>query len=73
VVDAAFGPNKKVARQAGMYLCHRFSGEKVREIGKRFGVGPSAVTEASRLFTKRMEKDEELSEVIEKIKGELKI
>jgi len=73
VVDAVFGPSKKTARQAGMYLCHRYSGEKLREIGKRFAVGPSAVTEASRLFPRRMERDAELGEVIERIKGELGI
>lgn len=73
VVDVAFGSNKKVARQAGMYLCHRYSGEQVREIAKHFAVGPSAITEASRLFPKRIEKDEELGEVIERIKGELEI
>lgn len=73
VVGVAFGSNKKVARQAGMYLCHRYSGEKVLEIAKLFAVGPSAITEASRLFPKRMEKDEELGEVIEKIQGELEI
>lgn len=73
VVDAAFGSNKKLARQAGMWLCHRYSGEKVREIGKLFAVGQSAITEASRLFPKRMEKDEALAEVIEEIKTELKI
>jgi len=73
VVDAAFGSNAKVARQAGMYLCHRYSGEKVREIGSRFAVGPSAITEASRLFPQRMEKDAGLLDVIEKIKRELRI
>jgi REP element-mobilizing transposase RayT len=73
LVDAAFGPNKRLARQAGMYLCHRFSGMKVREIGERFTVGSSAITEASRYFSKRMEKDKGLAEVVAKIKGELKI
>ncbi|MBE0598214.1 MAG: transposase [Desulfuromonadales bacterium] len=73
VVDAAFGSNTKVARQAGMYLCHRYCGEKVREIGSRFAVGPSAITEASRHFTKRMEKDAGLAEVIGTIKRELEI
>jgi putative transposase len=56
-----------------MYLCHRYSGEKVREIGSRFAVGPSAITEASRLFTKRMEQDAGLTVVIEGIKRELGI
>lgn len=72
-VDAAFGSNKKVARQAGMYLCHRFTGEKVQEIGKLFSVGSSAVTEASRHFPQRMEKDKELAEVVANIKVDLKI
>lgn len=41
------GGSRKAARQAGMYLCHQYSGEKVREIGKCFAVGPSAVTAAA--------------------------
>ncbi len=73
VVDAAFGSSKKVARQAAMYLCHRFSGAKVQEIGKLFTVGPSAITEASRFFPQRMEKDEELAEVVARVRVELKI
>lgn len=73
VVNAAFGSNKKLARQAGMWFCHRYSGEKIREIGKLFAVGQSAITEAGRLFPKRMEKDEALAEVIEKIKMALNI
>ena len=72
-VDAAFGADKKMARQAGMYLCHRYSGEKVREIGERFGVGPSAVTEASRLFPRRLAKRKDLAEIVDRIKAELKI
>ena len=56
-----------------MWFCHRYSGEKIREIGKLFAVGQSAITEAGRLFPKRIEKDEALAEVIEKIKMVLKL
>ncbi|CAG1010747.1 hypothetical protein ANAEL_04015 [Anaerolineales bacterium] len=72
-VDAAFGQNRKQARQAGMYLCHRYSGEKIREISKRFTVGESAVTEAARLFSKRLEADKELAEKVARVKAMLKI
>ena len=71
VVNAVLGSNIKLARQAGMYLCHQYSGEKLRKIGHLFGVGPSAISEAGRLFPTRMEKDEELAERVEKIKSML--
>lgn len=73
LVESALGSNKRLARQAGMYLCHRYSGVKVREIGELFSVGSSAITEASRLFSARLEKDGVLAESIAKIKVELNI
>lgn len=48
-------------------------GEKVRAIGALYGVGPSAITEASRNFVTRMAKDQELAGMVEKIKAELRI
>ena len=72
-VEASFADNEKLARQAGMCLCHRYSGEKVRAIGALYGVGPSAITEASRNFVTRMAKDQELAGIVEKIKAELRI
>ena len=72
-VDAVFGQQQKLARQAGMYLCHRYSGEKVREIANRFNVGESAITEAARLFSKRLEKDEGLADEVARVVAMLKI
>lgn len=65
--------DEKLARQAGMYLCHRYSGERLRTIGSLFNVGESAISEAGRLFSLKMAKDKKLGEVIDKIKGKLKI
>jgi chromosomal replication initiation ATPase DnaA len=56
-----------------MYLCHRYNGEKLRTIGDLFNVRESAMSEASRLFPRKMERDEKLGKSIEKIKGELNI
>ncbi len=72
-VNMVIGSDGKLARQAGMYLCHRYSGEKLRTIGKLFDVRESAISEASRLFPRRMEKDKSLAKAIEKIKDQLKI
>jgi hypothetical protein len=38
-VSSVMGENEKLARQVGMYLCHRHSGKKLKEIGALFGVG----------------------------------
>ena len=72
-VDMVFGTDKKMARQAGMYLCHRYSGERVREIGKLYKVSESAITEAARTFPIRLDKSKKLEEEIEKVKAMFKI
>ena len=61
----------ELARQAGMYLCHRYSGEKLRTIGELFNVRESAISEASRLFPRKMEKDKKLRNAIDRIKRAL--
>lgn len=72
-VEKDFGTNKKLARQIGMYLCHRYSGKKIREIGELFCVGSSAITEASRRLQGRIEGDAKLKEAIRGVKSKLKI
>ena len=72
-VDSVFHSDKKVARQAGMYLCHRYSGQLVREVSKLFKVSESAITEAARTFPLKMETNKELVEEIETVKAMLNI
>jgi chromosomal replication initiation ATPase DnaA len=68
-VAAVMGGNEKLARQVGMYLCHKCSGKKLREIGNLFGVGETAIAEARRLLSRKMETDRQLCEEVEKVKG----
>ena len=65
--------DEKLARQASMYLCHRYTGEKLRKIGEMYKVRESAITEASRLFPRKIEKDKQLRELIDRIKAMLNI
>jgi len=58
----------KVSAKAAIYLCHKFSGAKLKEIGIRFGIGESAVSQTSSRFALQMQKDTVLSEVIDKLK-----
>lgn len=72
-VNASWGEGAKLSRQMSLYLCHRYSGAKLKEIGALFGLRESAVTEASRRFSLRMEQDETLRVDVGKITEALKI
>lgn len=50
MVKTIFLENEKLARQASIYVCHKYSGVKLREIGNLFDVGETAIVEASRSF-----------------------
>jgi REP element-mobilizing transposase RayT len=73
VVDSGLQSDKKLARQVKLYLCHRYSGKKLREIGNRFGVSDSGVTQASRRILKRQEKDKNLKKMIAKMTEKLSL
>lgn len=56
--------DERLAAKAAIYLCHRHSGAKLKEIGERFGVKESAVSQSSRRFAEDIEKDKKLHRVI---------
>jgi DNA-directed RNA polymerase specialized sigma subunit len=63
----AFDGNERLAGKAAIHLCHKFSGAKLREIGERFGVKDSAVSQASKRFMMEASKDEELKRKVAKL------
>jgi chromosomal replication initiation ATPase DnaA len=71
VVDSVLQSNKKLARQVKLHMCHRYSGIKLREIGKHFGIGESGVTYASRRIGMKAEKDKKLREIIKTVKTKI--
>ena len=71
VVTATLQQDKKLARQVNLYLCLRYSGKKLREIGERFGVSESGVTQASRRIRTKMNSNKRLGKVIRKMVKEL--
>lgn len=58
----------KVAKKASIYLCHKFSGARLKEIGAQFGIGESAVSQTSRRVAMQMKEDRGLGEVVSKLK-----
>jgi putative transposase len=48
MVDSVIRSDAKLARQFKLYFCHRYSGKKLKEIGKFFNLGESGVSQTSR-------------------------
>ena len=68
VTRKVFVDNARLARLAGIYLCHRYSGAKLKEIGDLFLLSESGVTQASRRFETSMKVEAQLREKIEQIR-----
>lgn len=69
--QAAFGERKQQAKNVTIYLAHRFGGLKLREIGERFGLKESGVSEASRRVSKALAKDESFRQAVQKLREEV--
>jgi len=51
----------KTQRKTASNLCHRYTGKRLKEIGKYFKVTESGVSQASRRVAVALEKDKKLS------------
>jgi putative transposase len=65
--------SSRVVKNASIYLCHKYSGAGLKEIGEQFGTKESAVSQASRRFMQVLERDKELLKQVEKVRKNLKI
>ncbi|OHB33820.1 MAG: hypothetical protein A2X79_02815 [Desulfuromonadaceae bacterium GWB2_53_15] len=70
-VKKVFPENERLATKAGIYICHRYSGVKLKEIGAIFRLTESGVTRASKRFEESMEDDNNLKEMLMKIRANL--
>ena len=47
MVDSVIQTDNRLAKQIKLYFCHRYSGLKLKEIGKYFGICESGVSQTS--------------------------
>jgi len=57
---------------AGIYLCWRYSGAKLKEIGALYGISESGVNRACFRFENMMEGEKDLRERLRRLTGKLK-
>jgi len=70
--EKAFPEDGKLARAAGIYLCHRFSGTRLKEIGDLYGISESGVNRSCGRLESRLGKDRHLEEELLQLAENLK-
>jgi len=71
--ELSFTKDKVLARNVKMYLCQRYTGKKLKEIGLHFGIGESGVSQACRRVTQKIEEDKKLKKKIAILKKKLEL
>jgi hypothetical protein len=72
-VKSIVGDQARLAEKVSIYLCHKYSGAKLKEIGERFGIGQSSVTQASRRFARQMVTDATLRKLVAHLEEEIRV
>jgi putative transposase len=72
-VESVFGKEAVLGRNVKMFLCQRYTGEKLKDIGDFFGVGESGVSQACRRVKDKIRKDKKLERKISKIEKKINV
>jgi putative transposase len=72
-VDRLLKSDPKFARQVKLYFCHRYTGLKLKEIGRWYGLSESGVTQASRRVALKAETDWNVVKMLDKIAAFVKV
>lgn len=70
-VEAIFNNKASLSKKFTLYLFHKYTDKPLKEIGTYFGIGESAVSEASRQFDIILKKNRKLQKKIELIREKL--
>lgn len=65
--------DESIIKKAGIYLCHRYSGAKLKDIGSYFDMKDAAVSQASKRFVQQIEKDKVLKKAMKRTEERLKM
>jgi REP element-mobilizing transposase RayT len=73
ITELVFGNQLQIARNAVLYLCHKYTGTNLKEIGQHFGISESGVSQASRRMAIKIGHDKKLKKQIKKIEIKLNL
>jgi hypothetical protein len=72
-VAEVIGESTALCRKWCIHLSHQWSGWRLEEIGAHFGMRGAAVSQMSRRFRKRVERDRSMGKLLDRIRKELLI
>jgi REP element-mobilizing transposase RayT len=72
-VESEASEEQSLTRDIKLYLCRRYTRERLKDIGKHFGIGESGVSQAYRRVLEKIPKDRKLKRQIEKIEKSLNL
>jgi hypothetical protein len=72
-LELVFSKDKVLARNVKMYLCQRYTGKKLKQIGLHFGMGESGVSQACRPVAQKIEKDKKLKKKIARLEKQINL
>jgi hypothetical protein len=67
------GNETKMAKNIKNFLCHKYTGQKLRTIRERFGIGDSAFSQVCKRFGTKIEQDRQLKKRIRKLEKTIKV
>lgn len=71
-VSGVLENESRLAKKLSIYLCHRYSGARLKEIGERFGIGAAGVSQESRRFALKIDEDGELRKIVNDLRERMK-
>jgi REP-associated tyrosine transposase len=71
IADSVFNEEPRLRRSVILYLCQQYSGFKLSDIGKQFGIGESGVSQAGRRVTVKTISDKKFKSKISRIEKKL--
>jgi len=72
-VEKSIPDDFALSKRIQLYICHRYSGQKLIDIGTHFGMGEPGVSQASRRVAMQVDKDKKIKKRINKIFSELNL
>ncbi|MCP4369163.1 MAG: hypothetical protein GY797_13775 [Deltaproteobacteria bacterium] len=71
IVDSVFKEEPRLCRSVKLYLCQQYSGFRLSDIGKQFGIGESGVSQAGRRVIVKTKSDKKFKRKISKLEKKL--
>ena len=72
-VESEFFQQHVLVKNVSLYLCHRYTANKLKQIGGHFNIGESAVSQANRRISVKIKQDKILKKQIKRIEKKLNL